>query len=162
MLSLLLCKCTLASLNPKMILSISCLFLIHTNHHWAWCQGSSEEQHWKRALESEVVRLPGANLLFIGSEGVCFVFYWFERERKGERERGETSMWERNVNQLPPTSAPTGDWTLNLPSSIWDDTPTSQGGAYLSNAKEERSGSLFQAHSHIWSCFPSFYAFPIN
>ena len=23
-------------------------------------------------------------------------------------------MWERNINQLPPVCAPTGDWTYNL------------------------------------------------
>ena len=34
------------------------------------------------------------------------------REREGEREK-ETSMWKRNIDQLPPICTPTGDWTCN-------------------------------------------------
>ena len=38
-----------------------------------------------------------------------------ERERERERERyWETSMWQRNMNRLPPMSTPAGDWTCNL------------------------------------------------
>ena len=32
------------------------------------------------------------------------------REKKGERHT-ETSMWERNIDWLPPIHVPTGDWT---------------------------------------------------
>ena len=36
-------------------------------------------------------------------------------ERKGETDRHrETSMWERNIDWLPPVCAPNGDWTHNL------------------------------------------------
>ena len=37
--------------------------------------------------------------------------YWFERERKKKR---ETSMWERNINWLPPVCTPTRDQPCNL------------------------------------------------
>ena len=36
-----------------------------------------------------------------------------QRERERERER-ETSMWERNIDQVPPTYTLTGDKTHNL------------------------------------------------
>lgn len=58
-----------------------------------------------------------------------------EEGREGERGKREKSMWERNVNQLPPIHAPTREWTCNLdmcpdegsnPQRFWnmDDTPT--------------------------------------
>ena len=55
-------------------------------------------------------------------------------ERGKEKER-ETLMWERNIDQLPPMRALTGDqtcnlgmcpdWELNLqPFGVWDNNPT--------------------------------------
>ena len=76
-----------------------------------------------------------------------FFFYWFQREGKWRRKGGrETSMWERNINQLPLTHTPTGDQTHNpslcldqesnlQPFGLWDSTqPTEphQSGLHLS------------------------------
>ena len=50
-------------------------------------------------------------LFFIVIRGYA---YWFSREGKGWR---ETSMWERNIHQLPLTHAPTWDHTWDLGTS---------------------------------------------
>ena len=63
-----------------------------------------------------------------------YLLIFRERGSGGEGDR-ETSMWERNINQLPPARAPTGIKTLNLgtrrgqvsnPTTFWcrDNTPT--------------------------------------
>ena len=46
-----------------------------------------------------------------------FIDLFTERERKRER---ETSMWERNINQLPLLCGPTGGWNPQ-PSGAWED-----------------------------------------
>ena len=45
-----------------------------------------------------------------------------ERDRQRDTER-EASMWERNIDQLPPVCALTGDGNVNL-FGVWDDAPT--------------------------------------
>ena len=58
-----------------------------------------------------------------------------DRQSDGETER-ETSIWERNIDRLPPTHSPTRDQNLNLgmcphrgsslqPFDVWNDAPTS-------------------------------------
>ena len=65
---------------------------------------------------------------------ICFYLFQKGEGRETERER-ETSMWERNIDQLPPGGTPTRDQTLNpgmcpdqgsdLQSlGVWEDAPT--------------------------------------
>ena len=54
----------------------------------------------------------------------CFIIYFY-RLGKGRRKRGrETSIWERNIDRLPPVRTLTRDWTHN-PGMCPGETPES-------------------------------------
>ena len=66
------------------------------------------------------------------------LFFYREREGKGGKKRGrESSMWERNINQLPLICTLSRDQTCNLgmcpdqetnwqPFTLWDDPQTTE------------------------------------
>ena len=66
---------------------------------------------------------------------ICLLIF-FQRERKREREKREreTSIWERDINQVPPICAQNGDWTCNLGMCLhWELNPYGWHSNKLSN-----------------------------
>ena len=125
---------------------------VENPHRHGECANSHTQWRWPRIdfLKISVILKRGYQrtyetfLLYF----IFIYFYYFvnphpricllilERKEGGEREtERETSMWERNINGLPPLHTLTGDWTCSLgmcpeqglnlqPFGVWDVTPT--------------------------------------